>query len=214
MKIEIFIADDHAVMRAGLRALLEASEDMIVVGEAGNGRDALEGIERLQPDVALLDVSMPELGGIEAAELVHERCPRVRIVMLSAVSDVESIFCALRAGASGYVPKFAAGTEVAAAVRSVHAGRRYLGESIAEAMVEGYARERRAKSPLESLSRRERQVLELSAEGRSAPEIGERLSISPRTVETYRARLMEKLGLKDLRELIVFAVEHGIPTTK
>jgi DNA-binding NarL/FixJ family response regulator len=134
--------------------------------------------------------------------------------MLSALCDAESVYRALRAGASGYVPKFAAGAEVAAAVRSVHAGRRYLGESIAETMVEGYARERQAKSPLESLSRRERQVLQLSAEGHSVPEIGERLSISPRTVETYRARLMEKLGLKDLRELIVFAVEHGIPTTK
>jgi DNA-binding NarL/FixJ family response regulator len=210
MKIKVFLADDHAVMRAGLRALLDAEPDMTVVGEAGNGRDALRSIEGLEPDVALLDISMPELGGIEAAEIVHERCPNVRIIMLSAHSDVESVYRALRAGAVGYLPKFSAGTEVAQAVRTVHGGSRYLGPSIAEVMVEHYASGVRASSPLDSLSRRERQVLKLSAEGRSVAEIGALLSISPRTVETYRARLMEKLELKDLRELILFAAKQGI----
>jgi DNA-binding NarL/FixJ family response regulator len=210
MTIRIYLADDHAVVRAGLRSLVEATGDMTVVGEAANGRDALSGIERAAPDVAVLDVNMPELGGIEAAEMVHERCPKVRIVMLSAVSDVESVHRALRAGAAGYVPKFSAGSELVDAIRKVHAGHRYLAQSIAEAMVDDYARDVRAKSPLESLSRRERQVLQLIAEGRSVPEIGRLISISPRTVETYRGRLYEKLGIKDLRELIVFATRHGV----
>lgn len=210
MKIRVFLADDHAVVRSGMRSLLEATGDFVVVGEAQNGREALDGIERLAPDVAVLDVSMPELGGIEAAELVHERAPGVKVVMLSALSDVETVHRALRAGALGYLPKFSAGSELVEAVRKVHAGRRYLAPSIAESMVDSYAQEVRAKSPLESLSRRERQMLQLIAEGRSAPEIAKLVSISPRTVETYRGRLYEKLGVKDLRELMVFATRHGI----
>jgi DNA-binding NarL/FixJ family response regulator len=210
MKIRVYLADDHAVVRAGLRALLEATGDVAVIGEADNGRAALQEIERLAPDVAVFDVSMPELGGIEAAEIVHERCPSVKIVMLSASADLESVHRALRAGASGYLPKFSAGTELLAAIRRVHGGRRYLAESISEAMVDDYAREVGAKSPLESLSRRERQVLQLTAEGRSVPEIARLISISPRTVETYRSRLYEKLGIKDLRELTLFAAKHGL----
>lgn len=210
MKIRVFIADDHAVLRDGLRSLLDAQPDMTVVGEAENGRKALESIEQLQPDVVLLDVTMPELGGIEATETVHERCPQVKVIMLSAVTDADSIHRALRAGASGYLAKFSAGSEVVRAVRKVHRGLRYLSDSITESMVESYSRDVQAKSPLESLSRRERQVLQLSAEGHSVPDIGKLLSISPRTVETYRARLIEKLGIKNQRELILFAVRHGI----
>jgi two-component system response regulator NreC len=214
VKIRVFLADDHAVLRAGLRALLEATGDMTVIGEAGDGREALSIIERETPDVAVLDVSMPELGGIEAAEIVHERSPEVKILILSAVSDVVSVHRALRAGAQGYLPKFCAGTELVAAIRKVHAGQRYLAQSITEAVVDAYARDVRAKSPLEALSGRERQVLQLSAEGRSAPDIGKLLSISPRTIETYRARLAEKLGIKNNRELILFAVKHGILPSK
>lgn len=210
MKITVFLADDHALVRSGLRALLEATGDVEVVGEAGDGRAALAGIERLQPAVAILDVSMPELGGIEAAELARERCPEVRVIMLSAQHDLESVHRALRAGALGYLPKHAAAAELVAAVRKVHSGRRYLAASIAEAMIDRYASDVQAKSPLESLSARERQVLQLLAEGRTAAQIGTALSISPRTVETYRARLMEKLQVRDFRELVLFAARHGI----
>jgi two-component system, NarL family, response regulator NreC len=210
MKIRVFLADDHAMVRAGLRALLEAAGDLTVVGEAETGRAALAAIERERPDVAVLDVSMPELGGIEAAELVHERCPEVRVLMLSAVCDPESVHRALRAGAAGYVAKLSAGNELIDAIRRVHAGRRFLTASIAEAMVDGYAREVREKSPLETLSRREREVLQLIADGCSVPDVARRLAISPRTVETYRTRLYEKLAVEDLRGLIVFAVRHGL----
>ena len=210
MTIRVLIADDHAVVRQGLRALLAAQPDMSVVGEAANGREALAAIERLKPDVAVLDVTMPELGGVEAAEFARERCPEVRVLMLSALADVENVHRALRAGAFGYLTKFSAGSELAEAVRRVHAGKRYLGNSIAESVLESYARDVQAKSPLESLSARERQVLQLLAEGHSAGEIGTRLSVSPRTVETYRARMMEKLGIRDFRELVLFAAKHGI----
>ncbi|MBV9190240.1 MAG: response regulator transcription factor [Betaproteobacteria bacterium] len=209
-KIGVFLADDHAMLRAGLRALLESHADMTVVGEAGNGREALAGIQQAKPDIAVLDISMPELGGIEAAEFVHERCPDVRIIMLSALSDPENVHRALRAGSSGYLAKFSAPAELVQAIRKVHGGGRYLSQSISETMVDDYAREVRTKSPLESLSRRERQVLQLIAEGRSVPEIGKLISISPRTVETYRSRLYEKLGIKDMRELILFAAKHGL----
>jgi len=210
MKIRVLIADDHAVIREGLRALLTAQADVSVVGEASDGREALREIERLRPDVAVLDVTMPELGGIEAAELARERCPGMKIVMLSAVSDAESVHRALRAGAAGYLTKFSAVSEIADAIRRVVAGKRYLSRSIAEDMIDSYARDVETKSPLETLSARERQVLQLLAEGRAVTEIGTRLSVSPRTVETYRARLMEKLKVKDFRELVLLAVRNGI----
>jgi DNA-binding NarL/FixJ family response regulator len=210
MKFTVVIVDDHAVLREGLRGLLGLQPDISVVGEAANGREALAEIERLKPDVAVLDVAMPELGGIEAAELVHERCPGVKVVMLSADTSVERVHQALRAGAAGYLTKFSAVNEVADAIRRVVTGKRYLSRSIAEDMVDSYARDIDAKSPLDSLSSRERQVLHLLAEGRSVVEIGTRLSVSPRTVETYRARMMEKLKLDDFREVVLFAAKHGI----
>jgi len=198
------------VLRDGLRSLLEASGEIEVVGEAGDGRAALDAIERLKPDVVLMDISMPGLDGVQATEILHERLPALRIVMLSMVADAEIIYRALRAGAFGYLVKASAGREVVQAVRSVQRGKRFLSEQVSEKIVDDYAREVRKKSPLESLSGRERQVLQLLAEGRSAPDIARAISISPRTVETYRERIREKLGLRDQRELILFAVQHGI----
>jgi len=210
MKIRIFLADDQTVLRDGLRSLLEADPDLAVVGEAGNGSDAVRDIEKLQPDVAVLDISMPELNGIDAAEIVRGRCPKTKVVMLSVDSDAESIQRAFQAGAAGYLLKFSAGREVVQAVRAAHLGKRYLSDQITGIVVEGYGREPLEKSPLSSLSRRERQILQFLAEGRSAPEIAKLLSLSPRTVETYRARMMEKLGVKDFRELVMYAVKQGI----
>jgi len=198
------------VLRDGLRSLLEASGEIEVVGEAGDGRAALDAIERLKPDVVLMDISMPGLDGVQATEILHERLPALRIVMLSMVADAEIIYRALRAGAFGYLVKASAGREVVQAVRTVQRGKRFLSEQVSEKIVDDYAREVRKKSPLESLSGRERQVLQLLAEGRSAPDIARAISISPRTVETYRERIREKLGLRDQRELILFAVQHGI----
>ena len=210
MTIKVFLADDHAVLRDGLRSLLEAQGDITVVGESDNGRDAVREMEELLPDVVVMDIAMPDLNGIEATRIISDRWPGVRVVMLSVFSDAESIYRALQAGASGYLLKSSAGREVVEAVRTVRLGGRYLSDKITETVVDEYVRERQAKSPLETLSPRERQVLQLSAEGKTIPEMAELLSLSPRTVETYRARLMEKLGIKDLRGLIMFAVKHGI----
>ena len=210
MKIRVFLADDHQVLRDGLRALLESSGEIEVIGEAADGREALEAIQRLEPDVAVLDISMPELDGVQLAEILHDRLPELRLVMLSMVADAEIIYRALRAGAFGYLVKASAGREVLDAVRTVHRGKRYLSDQVSQKMVDEYAREVRTRTPLESLSGRERQVLQMLAEGRSVPEIAALISISPRTVETYRARLYEKLGFSDMRELILFAAKHGI----
>jgi DNA-binding NarL/FixJ family response regulator len=210
MKIRIFLADDHAVLRDGLRSLLEADPDLTVVGEAANGRDAVREIEKLQPDVAVLDISMPEVNGIDATEIVRGRCPKTKVVVLSVASDAESIHRALQAGAAGYLMKSSAGREVAHAVRAVHFGKRYLSGQITDTVVKGFIGEPGEKSALASLSRRERQILQLLAEGRSAPQIGKLLSLSPRTVETYRSRMMDKLGIKDFRELVMYAVKQGM----
>jgi RNA polymerase sigma factor (sigma-70 family) len=210
MMISVFLADDHRVLRDGLRILLESQTDIRVVGEAENGNQAIEGITRLQPDVAVMDITMPELNGIEAAQIVHENLPNTGIVMLSIHSDLEHIFRALQAGAQGYLLKESAGSEVISAVRAVHLGRRYLSPSVRDAVMEAYMQNRQIHSPLELLSSREREVLQLTVEGYSSAAIAERFNLSPKTVDTYRSRLMGKLGVRDLPELVRFAIKHGI----
>jgi DNA-binding NarL/FixJ family response regulator len=210
MTITVFLADDHRVLRDGLRILLESQNDIQVVGDAENGNKAVEGITTLKPDVAVMDIAMPELNGIEAAQIVHETMPDTRIVILSIHSDLEHIFRALQAGAQGYILKESAGSEVISAVRAVSYGRRYLSPSIRDMVMEVYMQNREVHSPLEMLSMREREVLQLTVEGHSSAAIAERMELSPKTVDTYRSRLMGKLGVRDLPELVRFAIKHGI----
>lgn len=213
MSIAVFLADDHAVVRDGLRALLEAQPDMRVVGDAANGREAVLRVARLCPDVAILDIAMPELNGIEAAREIGLVCPATQIIILSMHSTTEHIFQALQARVRGYVLKESAGIEVVNAVRAVHAGQRYLSAKISDRIVDDYVRQRQAtqaSSPLALLSSRERQVLQLVAEGKSSAEIAGLLSLSLKTVETYRSRLMHKLGISDLPGLVKFAIQHGL----
>lgn len=213
MKIRVFLVDDHAVLRDGLRLLLEAGGDITVVGTEGNGRDALHRIRQLQPEVVIMDIAMPQLNGIEATEQVTATCPATRVIILSVYSTAEHIFRALRAGARGYLLKESAGEEVVEAVRAVHAGRHYFSQVIGEVMVQDYLQHRlnaQVKSPLESLSNREREVLQLVVEGKSNPEIAESLSLSVKSVETYRSRLMQKLGIYDVPNLVKFAIQHGL----
>lgn len=205
MTIRVLLADDHTLLREGLRALLAAHPGIAVVAEVGDGREALRRTEELKPDVLVMDVSMPGLNGIEAAELVHARCPHTRIVMLSMHSSIEHVFRALRAGALGYVLKDSAATEVISAVQAVYAGQRYLSPPLREAAP---APER--AGPLESLSVRERQVLQLVVEGKSSAVIARIVHLSPKTVETYRSRLMKKLGVADVPSLVKFAIQHGL----
>ena len=208
--IKVLLADDHAVVRDGLRALLEAQPGMEVVGDVANGREAVRATQKLEPDVVVMDIAMPELNGIEAAREIHERFPSTQILILSMHSTTEHIFRALQAGARGYLLKDSAGAEVVEAVRAVHAGRRYLSNKIAATVVDDYISERHRTSPLDSLSRRERQILQLIAEGKTSAEVGTMLFLSPKTVDTYRSRMMHKLGIGDVPNLVKFAIQHGI----
>ena len=209
--IRVLLADDHAMMLDGMKALLSSSPDIEVVAVAGNGRDAVQRALELRPDVVIMDVSMPDLNGIEAARLLRDKWPGARVVILSMHSSSEHVYRALDAGAMGYLLKESAGTELAAAVRAVHAGQRYLSAALAvpdPANGPGGPR----PGPLASLSTRERQVLQLVVEGRSSAEIAGMVFLSRKTVETYRSRLMKKLGVSDVASLVKFAIQHGLTT--
>ncbi len=213
MSLTVFLADDHAVVRDGLRALLEAHSDIRVIGDAANGHETVRRVAQLCPDVVVLDIAMPELNGIEAAREIGQVCPATQVIILSIHSTTEHIFQALQAGARGYLLKESAGIEVVNAVRAVHTGRRYLSPKISDRIVDDYIRQRQAAqvtSPLAHLSPREREVLQLVAEGKSNAEIAGILSLSLKTVETYRSRLMHKLGISDLPALVRFAIQHGL----
>jgi DNA-binding NarL/FixJ family response regulator len=205
--IRVLLADDHAMVREGLGALLAASGGISVVGEVGDGREALRRVEELKPDVVVMDIAMPELNGIEAAAMIRSRCPDTRIVILSMHSSTEHIHRAFAAGATGYVLKSSAGAEVIHAVQTVQLGRRYLSPALQEAYeAAGAAR----ASPLDRLSAREREVLQLVVEGKSSAEIADIVHLSRKTVETYRSRIMKKLGVGDIPGLVKFALLRGI----
>jgi len=213
MSIAVFIADDHAVVRDGLRLLIESQSDMKVVSEASNGREAARQVLRTSPDVVIMDLAMPELNGVEATRQIRQNCPATKVIILSMHSSSEHIFQALKAGAHGYLLKESAGMEVISAIRVVHSGKRYLSEKIGDQMIDEYIHNREiveTGSPLSKLSTREREILQLVVEGKSSADIGRTLFISPKTVETYRSRLMQKLGISDLAGLIRFAMQHGI----
>lgn len=213
MSINVLIADDHTVLRDGLRLILEASGDIKVTAVAGDGLEAIRLVDQHRPDIVLMDIGMPQLNGIEATRRIKEKHPSVQIVILSMQSTSEDIFRALQAGATGYLLKESAGAELVVAVRAAHARRRYLSRKVDDILIDSYINERRAsegKSPLEQLSPREREVLQLVAEGNSSSEIAEMLYLSVKTIETYRSRLMQKLGIKDLPSLVKFAIQHGL----
>lgn len=213
MSITIFLADDHGVVRDGIRLLLETQPGFQVVGEAADGREAVRQIAQLSPRIALLDIAMPQLNGIEAALQIGERSPATRVIILSMHATSEHVIQALKAGAWGYLVKESAGLEVVKAVREVHVGRRYVSHKILELVLEyslSLSEVAAAVSPLARLSPREREVLQLVAEGNSSADIARILPLSPKTVDTYRSRLMAKLGIKDLTGLIKFVIQHGL----
>lgn len=210
MQTTVLLADDHAVVRDGLRALLESGQDLQVVGVAGNGREAVTEAQRLHPDIVIMDIAMPELDGVEATRRIAEKCPDTRVLILSMYLSAEHIHRALQAGAQGYVLKESAGEEVVEAIRALRAGKRYLSHRITETMIDDYLRDGTNVSPLDSLSLRERDVLQLVVEGNTNVAIAQKLSLSPKTVETYRARIMRKLKVRDTVELVKFAMRHGL----
>ncbi len=210
MTISVFLVDDHRILREGLALLLQAQGDIRVAGEAEDGREAVTKILAARPDIVLMDITMPELNGIEAARQIRAEAPSTRIIILSVHSDSEHVFQVFQAGAQGYLLKESAGAEVVRAVREVHAGRRYLSARLVDAGFEGYADQRQQRSPLEKLTDREREVFQLTVEGHPSAEIADKLALSPKTVETYRSRIMEKLGVEDITGLVRYAIKHGL----
>jgi DNA-binding NarL/FixJ family response regulator len=210
MNTTILLVDDHAILREGLRALLDASPDLRVIGEARNGKEAIEESNRRCPDVVVMDISMPELGGIEATRRIKQMCPDSHVLMLSMFMSAEQVFRALKAGADGYVMKESAGADLIEAIRTVRTGQRYLSHQVTAGMTARFLQRELNVSPLDSLSLREREVLQQVVEGHTNAAIAENLSISTSTVETYRVRILRKLGLKDTVELVKFAMRHGL----
>ena len=210
MAISILLLDDHAVVRDGLQALLATQPDLRVTGSFAAAEEALRFVAETPPDVAVLDIALPGVDGIEVAKRMQDLCPETHVLMLSMHATPEFVYQALRAGANGYVLKESAGEEVVAAVRAVHAGRRYLSGKISARALEDYTRERGPEHPLERLSSRERQVLRLIVEGHSSSEAAALLGVSPKSVDTYRSRLMAKLGIDDLPSLVKLAIRHGM----
>ena len=210
MRTRVLLVDDHAILRSGLRMLLNTQPDIQIVGEAANGREAIQQTHHLCPDVIVLDLAMPELNGIEAIPQIRAVCPAAQFVILSMYFSAEHVFRAFQAGALGYVLKESADVELFQAIRSVRTGQQYVSERAAETLLGASLAEDQDKSPLERLSAREREILQLTVEGKSSPEIALILSLSRKTVETYRTRIMRKLGLHDLISLLRFAIKHGL----
>jgi two-component system, NarL family, response regulator NreC len=211
--IRILLADDHTVMRRGLRLLLESQPEFSVVAEAADGRQAVEQAEVTQPDVAVLDIAMPNLSGIEAAQRMSAALPHLSILILSMHSDEGYVLRALKAGAKGYLLKDSAEGDLIEAIKVVHQGRTFFSPEITKMLVADYVRAIRSRGAEDSydlLTSREREILQLLAERKSNKEIAEALNLSPYTVETHRRNLQEKLNLHSLAELILYAVRKGV----
>jgi DNA-binding NarL/FixJ family response regulator len=210
MTIRVLIADDHGVVAEGLRFVVEAQPDMEVIACIQDSREAVRRAIETRPDIVLIDHAMPELNGAEATHLIRERCPNTHVIILSMYSNRVHVLGALQAGATGYVVKKSAAKEVVEAIRAVHKGMRYLSKELAESMIDQVVHNTSPEDLLKRLSSRERQVLQMLVEGRAVAHIAATLSLSPKTVETYRARMMEKLGIQDFPALVKFAIQHGI----
>ena len=216
-KIKVLLADDHAILRAGLKMLLDAEADMEVVGEAENGVVAIQKTEELKPDVVLMDITMPELNGLHATREIIQAHPDAKVLVLTVHDDESYLRQLLRAGASGYVVKKAADTELTAAIRSVYKGDIFVHSSLAKVMMEEYlgnaVKPARQTNQSHSLSEREKEVLTLVAQGYTNKEAAQKLYISVKTVETHRARIMEKLQLRTRAELVRYAIMEGFLNT-
>jgi DNA-binding NarL/FixJ family response regulator len=213
MPLQVLLVEDHTVVRCGVRALLEGSQEVQVIGEAENGREAVEMARTLKPQLVLMDVAMGELNGIDAARQIVENDPQTRVLMLSMHDNEQYIYESLKAGAKGYILKSAAVQELMKGIREVAAGRNYVSPSLASTVMDDYVRRAkgtRAPSDIHKLTAREREVLQLMAEGKSSAEIAGRLYISVRTVETHRHNIMEKTTIRSVAGLTRFAIRHGL----
>lgn len=211
-KIRVLVVDDHTIVRDGICALLALAGDIEVVGEAANGSEALEKVKELQPNVVLMDIAMPVMGGLEATRRIRREFPRTRVVVLTQYADKEYVFPIIEAGASGFISKVAASSELTQGIRSVYRGDSFLSPSVAKLLVEDYqhGRERTTQDPYEQLTDRERDVLKLLAEGHTTREIANMLKVSTKTVEGHKTNLMAKLGIHNRIELVKYALRKGI----
>ncbi len=212
-KTKVVLAEDHTILREGLKSLLSTNQDFEVIGEAGDGREAIQSVEKLKPDLILIDLSMPRMNGMEAIREIRRLSKEVRIVVLTVHKSEEYILGTFKAGADGYVLKDATHEELLMALRSVLKGKPYISPEISEKVLEGYLEGRKtlkSKTSWETLTFREREILKLIAEGYKNKEIAEELCISVKTVEKHRSNLMEKLNLHSAQALTAFAIEHGL----
>ncbi len=213
MSIRVFLVDDHEVIREGLKTLLQTQKDIEVIGYAANGRTAVKKIQAHPPDIVIMDIAMPEMDGIEAARQVLSCCEHTKVIIFSMHSSKEHVTRALQAGVHGYVAKESVGTEIIQAVRNVQAGKTFISPMISETVMNAYFRSGRGnheKNPLDLLSQREREIFLLLVEGKKSAEIAGILHLSPKSVDTYRSRLMQKLSIHDLPGLVKLAIKQGL----
>ena len=214
-KIRVLVTDDHAIVRDGICALLALTGDIEAVGVAANGKEALEMVKELTPDVVLMDISMPIMGGVEATRRIRKEFPKVKVLALTQYDDKAYVFPVIEAGASGFISKTAVSSELAAGIRSVYRGDSFLSPSVARFLVEDYqqvAGMKGSQDPYEQLTNREREVLKLVAEGHTTREIAAMLVLSPKTVERHKTNVMSKLDIHNRTELIKYALRKGIIT--
>jgi two-component system response regulator NreC len=214
-KIRVLVTDDHAIVRDGICALLALTGDIEAVGVAANGREALEMVRELMPDVVLMDIAMPIMGGVEATRRIRKEFPKVKVLALTQYDDKAYVFPVIEAGASGFISKTAASTELATGIRSVYRGDSFLSPSVARFLVEDYqqvASMKESQDPYEQLTNREREVFKLVAEGYTTQEIAAMLVLSPKTVERHKTNLMAKLDIHNRTELVKYALRKGIIT--
>jgi DNA-binding NarL/FixJ family response regulator len=212
-RIRILVVDDHAIMRDGVRALLSIQDDIEIIGEAADGREAVAQALELRPDVVLMDIAMPGLDGLEATRRITKKLPSAKVVVLTQHDNREYVLTAIKAGAAGYVPKRALGSELVTAVHAVHRGDSFLYPSVATVLIDGYRRgDTSVDTGFSGLTAREREILKLIAEGHTSREIGEILNISLKTVQGHRTRIMSKLDLHNRTELIKYAMRKDLVT--
>ncbi len=208
-KIKVLVVDDHAMMRDGIRALLSLHDDIEIVGEASEGKEAIEKAQELIPDVIIMDIAMPGMDGLEATRRIKKRNPKTKVLVLTQHDNREYVLTAIKAGTAGYVPKRALGSELVSAIRTVHKGDSFLYPSAAAALIEDYLHQAE-KEPYDRLTDREREILKLIAEGHSSREIATMLFISLKTVLGHRTKIMQKLDIHNRTELIKYAIHKGL----